>query len=198
MNNQERRPYRMVARAAGVAATRERILDAAVAAFWAQPSDLPALDEVARQAGVTVPTVLRHFGSKDGLHAAAVSRETGRVAVERDPALVGDPKAAVVQLVDHYERIGDAVLRLLAEEARRPHLRELTETGRQFHREWCAQVFGAALAGRRGRDRTRLLAQLVAVCDVYTWKLLRRDAGLSRPQTEVALLELLEPLVKEA
>jgi len=36
----------------------------------------------------------------------------------------------------------------------------------------------------------------VAVCDVYTWKLLRRDAGLSRRQTERALVELLEPLTE--
>jgi hypothetical protein len=34
------------------------------------------------------------------------------------------------------------------------------------------------------------------VCDVYTWKLLRRDAGLSRRQTELALLELLGPLLE--
>ena len=47
---------------------------------------------------------------------------------------------------------------------------------------------------RAGAERRRRLAQLVAVCDVYTWKLLRRDAGLSRRQMEIALVELLEPL----
>jgi hypothetical protein len=41
------------------------------------------------------------------------------------------------------------------------------------------------------------LAELVAICDVYVWKLLRRDAGLSRDQTELALIELLAPLTKE-
>jgi hypothetical protein len=40
-----------------------------------------------------------------------------------------------------------------------------------------------------------LLAQLVTVCDVYTWKLLRRQAGLSREQTALAIRELLRPLV---
>ena len=39
------------------------------------------------------------------------------------------------------------------------------------------------------------LAQLVAICDVYTWKLLRRDAGLDRPTTERAILEMLRPLL---
>jgi hypothetical protein len=36
------------------------------------------------------------------------------------------------------------------------------------------------------------LAQLIAVTDVYTWKILRRDTGLTRPQTERALAELIE------
>ena len=45
-------------------------------------------------------------------------------------------------------------------------------------------------------DRRRRLAQLVSICDVYTWKLLRKDAGLSRRQTELALIELLQPLME--
>jgi hypothetical protein len=40
------------------------------------------------------------------------------------------------------------------------------------------------------------MAQVVAVCDVYTWKLLRRDAGLTPEDTETALLEMLEPLLE--
>jgi hypothetical protein len=45
-------------------------------------------------------------------------------------------------------------------------------------------------------ERERRLAQFVAICDVYTWKLLRRDAGLSRRQTELAVTELLNPLLE--
>ena len=59
------------------------------------------------------------------------------------------------------------------------------------------RVFARALARCRGAERERRLAQLVAVCDVYTWELLRRDRGLSRRETERALVELLEPLIKE-
>jgi hypothetical protein len=54
------------------------------------------------------------------------------------------------------------------------------------------------LAGRTGVERDRRLAQLVALCDVYTWKLLRRDAGLSRRQAELALVELLERMMEGA
>jgi AcrR family transcriptional regulator len=190
------RAYRMVARAASSAATGERILDAAVEAFWERPGEQVSLDEVARRAGVSVQTVIRRFGGRDGLLAAAVVRESRRVETERDPAAVTDARGAVGQLVTHYEAMGDRVLAMLAEETRTPALREVAGSGRRFHRTWCEAVFAATLANLAGETRERRLAQLVAVCDVYTWKLLRRDAGLSRHQAELALLELIEPLLE--
>ena len=193
---ESRRPYRMVARAESAAATGERILDAAVEVFWELPGEQISLDEVARRAGVTVQTVIRRFGGRDALMASAAEREAERVGRQRDEAPVGDPVRAVRVLVDHYEAMGDRVLRLLAEEERVPRLREIADRGRLVHREWCARVFAPALAGRAGVERRRRLAQLVAICDVYTWKLLRRDAGLSRRQTELALVELLGPLLE--
>jgi AcrR family transcriptional regulator len=193
---ESRRPYRMVARAESAAATGERILDAAVEVFWELPGEQISLDEVARRAGVTVQTVIRRFGGRDGLLASAAEREAEPVGRQRDEAPVGDPARAARVLVDHYEAMGDRVLRLLAEEERVPRLREIADRGRLVHRDWCARVFAPALAGRVGVARRRRLAQLVAICDVYTWKLLRRDAGLSRRQTELALVELLGPLLE--
>jgi AcrR family transcriptional regulator len=193
-----RRPYRMVTRAESVAATGERILDAAVELFWELSGEPISLDEVARRAGVSVQTVIRRFGGRDGLMAAAAGREAGRVSRQRARAPVGDAAGAVRVLVDHYEEMGDRVLRLLAEEERNPGVRDVLERGRGLHRQWCARVFAPALEGRTGVERDRRLAQLVAVCDVYSWKLLRRHAGLSRRQTELALVELLTPLLEEA
>jgi AcrR family transcriptional regulator len=182
------RPYRMTARAESAAATGERILDAAVEVFWELPHEAITLDEVARRAGVTVQTVIRRFGGRDGLFAAAAARETERVRDQRYQATAGDLRGAVRVLVDHYEEMGDRIMRLLAEEDRIPELRTITDGGRAFHREWCARVFAPSSARR--------LAQLVAICDVYTWKLLRRDAELGRRETELALVEMLEPLVE--
>jgi hypothetical protein len=111
---------------------------------------------------------------------------------------VGDAAGAVRVLVEHYETMGDRVLKLLAEEERVPRLREIADIGRMVHREWCARVFAPALGGRSDVERARRLAQLAAICDVYTWKLLRRDAGLSRDQTELALVELLNPFLESS
>jgi AcrR family transcriptional regulator len=186
----------MVARAEAAATTAERILDAAVEVFWQLPTDQLSLDEVARRAGVTVQTVIRRFGGREGLLAAGVERETEKVRRRRNEAVPGDTAGAVRILVADYEITGDLVMKMLAEEGRVPGLKPIVDSGREVHRAWCAKVFAPTLARLRGLERRRRLAQFVAVCDVYTWKLLRRDAGLSRRQTELAMVELLKPLLE--
>jgi AcrR family transcriptional regulator len=186
----------MDARAQAAAETGERILDAAAEVFWERPSDQISLDEVALRAGVSVRTVIRRFGGRQGLLAAGVAREVERELGRREAAPVGDVVAAVAVLIENYESTGERSLRMLAEEQRLPSLSPVVDQARAVHRDWCARVFTPALEGRTGVDRQRRLAQIVAVCDVYTWKLLRRDAGLSRRQTELALVELLTPMME--
>jgi hypothetical protein len=139
-----------------------------------------------------LPQRSRRVGCRTLLFGAAY--ELKRTRTERDRAPVGDVAAAVAVLVEHYEDSGDQVLKLLAEEESVASLSEIVGYGRGLHRDWCARVFAPALAGLRGVERRRRLAQLVAVCDVYMWKLLRRDARLSRRQLELALIELLRPI----
>jgi AcrR family transcriptional regulator len=181
-------------RARSAADTADRILDATVEVFAEKPYAQLTLAEVASRAGVTVQTVIRRFGDKDGLVTAAAQRESSSVSDQRDQAPVGDVPAIVDNLVEHYELMGATALRLLAEEEASAAIATLACAGRAFHRDWCARVFAPHLAALAAPGRDRRLAQLVAVCDVYTWKLLRKDSGLSRRQTTTALLELLEPL----
>jgi AcrR family transcriptional regulator len=188
------RGYRMTARAESAAATGERILDAAIELFWERPTDRIVLREVAERAGVTVQTVIRRYGGREGLLAAAGERQI-RATEEERAVPVGDVDAAVGVLLEHYERNGAGVLRLLAAAESSPVLAEFAERGRRLHREWCRDAFRPFLTNLTGVDHDRRLAQVVAVCDVYTWKLLRLDSGLSRRQTHLALTELLAPLL---
>lgn len=190
----ETRAYVMRERARSTAETGERILAAATELFLEVPYPQLTLAAVAARAGVTVQTVIRRFADKEGLIAAAAARGSDAVRAQRDEAVVGDVRGAVDNLVEHYEQAGDIALRLLAEEESSATIGAVTRSGRELHRAWCARVFGPFLEGLDGVERDRRLAQLVAVCDVYTWKLLRRDASLSRRQVTIALLELLEPL----
>jgi AcrR family transcriptional regulator len=184
----------MVARAEATAATRDRILDSTDRLFFESASDQFSLDDVAAGAGTTVQTVLRHFASKDRLLRASVDRAAERVRRERMQAPVGDVRGAVRNLVEHYESYGDVVMRWLAEEDGNRFLHEVVDRGREFHREWVAHTFAPQLTRARGAVRRRRLAQLVAITDVYVWKLLRRDMQLGRRQTEAAIVELIELL----
>ena len=186
-----KRPYRMTARADAVRETESRVLEAAIAVFLERPTDQISLDDVAARAGVTKQTVLRRFETKDRLLAAAAEREEQRVRGERGAVAPGDVRGAVSALVAHYERVGHGVLRMLAEEGRNPGVAAIADRGRAYHAEWCETVFAPALAGVNPAPRRRRLAQLIAITDVLTWKLLRHDGGLSRRETELALRELL-------
>jgi AcrR family transcriptional regulator len=182
----------MRTRAESAAATAERILSAAWRRFATEPFDEVTLADVAADAGVTVQTVLRRFGSKEGLVGGLVESMVPMVEAQRGQAPVGDVVGAVANLVDHYEVLGDEVLHLLRQETRVAAFATAMSVGRQVHARWVDRVFEPWLSRRSGVPRTRLRAQLVAVCDVYTWFLLRRQAGLSRQATEQSIRELVE------
>lgn len=181
------RSYRMTERAEAMAATRQAILDAAV-----EIADPRApLAVIAERAGVSERTVLRHFGDRGGLFAAAMKEGAERVERERFVVSPGDLEGAVANLVAHYESSGDGVIARLAEEGSDERIDAVLETGRTMHRRWVAEKLGPLLGTALDRPtHRRRLAELVAVCDVYTWKLLRRDGGLGREQTETAIVEM--------
>lgn len=190
------RPYDMRKRASSAAETGRRILQATEDLFMEGPLADLTLNAVAERAGVTVQTVIRRFRDRTGLINATAEYTSGRVVSQRDAAPAGDVRAAVENLVEHYETTGTLALKMLAEESASPVMAEITEGGRRYHRQWCERVFAPFLQGLNEPDRTRRLAQFVALCDVYTWKLLRLDAGLSRDQVTLSLLEMLEPFTR--
>jgi AcrR family transcriptional regulator len=190
------RPYRMRARADSVAATRERILAAAESASAELQYEEITFAVLAERAGVSVQTIIRHFGSRDDLFVALVQRLAMQMAGDRDVEPSQTPKQIAGILTDHYERFGDRILWGLGQEDRHPQFRMLAELGRIYHAEWCRQAFAPALGKVRGKQRERRLCQLIAVTDIYVWKVLRRDRELSVPQVKLAVQELIEPLLE--
>lgn len=176
----------MTVRAAAAEATRRRILDAARALLKERFRSEIRLEDVARDAGVTVQTVLNTFGTRASLLKEALAELLEALRAQRLQPEPGDDRAAIAALIEHYERFGDWVIRNLAERADP----ELIELGRKGHREWIVRQFSKALALDEGRRRQVLIDQLVCICDVYTWKLLRRDIGRSRAQTEATMLDM--------
>ncbi|HET9050884.1 MAG TPA: helix-turn-helix domain-containing protein, partial [Candidatus Dormibacteraeota bacterium] len=69
---------------------RERLLDAAMAAFAARGVEVP-LEEIARSAGVGIGTLYRHFPTRDALIEAAYRHEVGVLAQAATDLLAAMP-----------------------------------------------------------------------------------------------------------
>lgn len=190
------RAYRMTNRAAATAQTADNILEATRSLMVEKPFAEITLADIAGRAGVTVQTILRRFGDKDSVFAAAVARYTAEVHDQRGHAVPNNVADIVSVLVQHYEDWGRLMIKMLAEQTT-PAIRDTIAAAKRYHRDWCRAMFPDALTGLDKADRSRRLAQLATVCDLRTWELLRLESRLSRTQTAAALREMLEPLARK-
>ena len=179
------KPYNMELRAAAAEATRERILEAAADVFLEHWYDDVTLAELARHAGVSGQTVINHYGGKEQLAAAAYDHLGKQITLRRYTPEPGDVEGAVEALVEDYEVTGDAVIRMLALEEKFATLGPLLKRGRKGHREWVEAMFQAP----------ELTHELIVATDVYSWKLLRRDQGLSRERTAAAIRHMVQAIL---
>ncbi|MFL6159421.1 MAG: TetR/AcrR family transcriptional regulator [Marmoricola sp.] len=188
------RTYHQTTRAEAAEQTRKRITRAA---FELQTERLTAeisLEDVADRAGVSVQTVLRRFGSKAGLFEASLVWINEQIGEERR-APAGDVPVAIRVLVDHYEKHGDFALLMLAQENSYDHVRQMCDAGKHMHRGWVAEVFAPQLGDLSAAAHDEAVDLLVVATDVYTWKLMRRDRGLSRSQTEQRISSLVSAVL---
>jgi AcrR family transcriptional regulator len=191
------RPYKQGARALAQERTRDALLDAADEELSRGGWSKTTLDKLAGKAGVTKQTALRHFGSKEGLIEAAIRRTSEIVRKERARAPVGDVPGAVRNLLEHYERWGALVMRVLAEEHRLSLVRKATDRGRQVHYDWVDYVFAPQLEGLDEPVRLRRRAALIGLCDVQMWWLLSHDLGLERAEVQTTMIEAIEGVIGE-
>src|SRR3979409_716094 len=140
------RSYVMRARAASADRTRQRILEATGNELWERRVSEVRLEDVAARAEVTVQTVLRIFGSKSDLVELALEPLRHRIMRQRESAEPGDVEGTISALFDHYEQMGDFVIRNLAQEQMHPELREWLKQGRKAHRKSIQRQFAPELA----------------------------------------------------
>jgi AcrR family transcriptional regulator len=187
----------MRARADAVEATRARLLQAGIEAFGDRPYDDVTIAALARDAGVSHQTLLNHFGSKEGLYMAAVAQVGGRIGEIRAAAVPGDVPSIVGALMDQYEEFGDGNARAAALDERSTAVTAMLVGARAYHQQWLAEMFAARLPAA-GAARREALAALHVATDVFTWKLLRRDLGLSRRATSDTMTRLVTALLRHA
>ena len=184
------RAYRQTARAKAAAETGERIVDAFTARMQTGWFDEIRLEDVAADAEVSVQTVIRRFGGKEGLLDACHARMAREIEDNRDRMPAGDVAGALDTIINEYELRGDFVMRLLAQEERYPQIRALTDHGRAVHRRWTGDVFAPWLARLSGAARREAHDRLVIALDIYVWKLVRRDMQRGRAVLRRMMLAL--------
>jgi AcrR family transcriptional regulator len=184
----------MQSRADAVEETRLQILHASYELWLGHTYEELSLERIADRAGVSKQTVIRQFGSKEQLFFETVDYVRPREEAARvvEP---GDVRAAVAIVVERYEELGDANVRVLELENRVPAVRHLLEQGRESHRLWIERVFAPFLPKRKGPAYARRVMAFYSATEVMVWKLLRRDFKLSREQTEAVLFEMVSALV---
>lgn len=187
------RSYDMTNRARETARTTERIAAATEQLLATTPIGEVTLQAVAERAGVTVQTVLRHMGSREGCFEAVRERLVKRVDDVRGDPVAGDVDAAIADLVAHYEAEGRLVLNLLAQERGGNELaRQAAEQGRAYHRRWVLAAFGPLMA----RPDAGTVDALVAATDLYVWKLLRLDLGRTAKATKAVVARMVRAVLE--
>jgi AcrR family transcriptional regulator len=189
------RAYTKRARAEAEDRTRAALLDAAEGAFFSVGWSASSLEAISRQAGVSKPTLLRHFGSKHGLVEAAFRRAQGRIRAERFATPPGDLEAAIDNLLDHYEKDGDQAIRVGAMTAEAGI--DVGLEARRLHYAWVDHAFGPSIDAMPAAERPQVRAALIAACDVQTWAILARDLTFDRPMVRATLLLTIRRLLKE-
>lgn len=197
------RTYDMTNRARAAAETTDRIVDTTERLLATASLPEVTLQAIADGAGVTVQTVLRHMGSRDGCFAAVAERVGRRIDAHRASSPPGDVDAAIAGLMQHYEADGRLILNLLAQETGQDELaRHAAREGRTYHRAWVDRCFGPVLARAAGADHAsfepdpEVVDALVAATDLYVWKLLRLDLKRSAAETRATIARTVRSLLE--
>jgi AcrR family transcriptional regulator len=194
------RRYRMRKRAEDVAATRRRIVEAAVHLHGTIGPAATTISALADQAGVTRLTVYRHFPNDLALFAAC-STHWASGQVLPDPQAwnrIADPaqrlRAGLSDLYRFYRAAEPMLTNIRRDRAAVPNeLRERTDATDASYRDALLQAFAV-----RGPRRRRLRAVLGHAVSFWTWRSLCLEQHLSDPEAVRAMTTLALATAAEA
>ena len=168
--NAATRTYHSELRAEQAEETRSRILDAAMRVMATGIASL-SVPAVAREAGVSVPTVYRHFGTKAELLAELYPHAARRAGLDGvpDPSTVGDVRSAVRAVFERLDALDDvgraALVSPIADQVRHTTMPSRFERIRAIGKSIEPPLTNADL------DRiTRILVILISSSSLRTWR----------------------------
>ncbi len=186
------RRYSMEIRAAATAATRERIIEAAMDELVAAEGEPITLQRVAERADLALRTLYNHFPNRDTLLSAAFSHHAAqsRAAVEAVTLPDTDPEEQLRHVIaayySRYEQMGARLSALLA-------LRGFPDLDEQIRaiRAWRRRVIAHVVTRAEAEGVLRVPAQ-IAVAFIFTltshatWAQLVDELGTRASASDVA------------
>jgi len=174
------RSYTLKQRAEGQAATRRRIVEAAIDLHRTLGPGRTPLSLVAERAGVQRKTLYAHFKDERGLLKACSG-----TSLERDPPpdpepwrLIWDPEArlrtGLAALYQWYRRNAELIASVLRDAEYHAPTRETAELSFGQPMGAIHEVLGEGLSEAQR-------AMLLLALDFAAWRVLVRDGGLSEP-----------------
>lgn len=186
------RKYDMTKRKSGAEKSKGRIVKSTEHLLATRPLAEVTLPAIAEGANVTVQTVIRKMGSRDGCLDAVAKLVAERVDSQRGHTKPGDVNSAISTLMQHYESESALILNLLEQANKDETFAKMAaERGRIYHREWVEYCFGPLI-----EIRQETLDALVAATDIYLYKLLRLDMGRSIKATKAVINRLVRGILE--
>ncbi|WP_245547203.1 TetR/AcrR family transcriptional regulator [Nocardia brevicatena] len=188
-----RRGYDSLRRHAQAQRTRRDIADAARRLFVSRGWAPTTVRDVAREAGVSVPTVYAAYGTKTGLvwalvDAADLSADLPRMLAELDESATPEQQLAALAGYDRrlFERAGD-LIGLIREAGRtETELVALYDQARRMADRTRAELFSSWPDGtlRPGLDRPTAVDIYAALCNIDVYTTLTDERGWSPERVE--------------
>jgi AcrR family transcriptional regulator len=166
----ESRAYDSPLRAEQAQKTRDRILDAAIRVIGRGIANV-SVPAIAEEAGVSVPTVYRHFRSKSDLLAAVyphVARQTGLDRLP-DPKSIADLREAIRRIFAHVDGLDDLARAAMASPGA-DAVRHATMASRLARIGRVADSLEGELSAADRARITRLLTVLTASASLRMWR----------------------------
>ncbi|TCC05841.1 TetR/AcrR family transcriptional regulator [Kribbella soli] len=197
----ERRRYDSMRRTAQALQTRAEIADAARRLFVSRGWAATTVRDVAREAGVSAPTVYAVYGNKTGLtqalaDAADLSGDLDRQLADLEAAK-DDPARQLAAMAGFdrrlYERAGDVILLLREAGRAEPELDAAYRDGRRKADQTRVAVFSAWGKNvlREGLEVETAVDIYAGVCNVDVYRTLIDERGWSAERVELWWAEVL-------
>lgn len=186
----ERRRYESLRRTAQAQETRAEIARAARQLFLARGWAATTVRDVAREAGVSVPTVYATYGNKTGLALALVDAADLSADLPRllDELASADPRGQLAAMAAYdrrlFERAGD-VISLVREAGRtEPDLATTYANGRRRADDAHRQVFTSWPAGTLSVEVDQALDIYAGLCTIDVFTTLTGERSWSPDQVQ--------------